>query len=92
MKIQENATPAGYAKFLDALPGLVPVGAELERIELNEKEGVLLAGFATSNQQINGLKDVLKEKRFIRRDPAVETVKEDDYWRFTMTMKLGKPE
>lgn len=90
--VQQNAVQAGHAKFLADLPKMIPIGAELERIELSEKTGVRLSGLATSNGQINTLKKNLREARFLRRDPAVETNKVDDLWQFTMTMKLVRPE
>ena len=90
--VQENAVRAGHANFLEALPDMIPVGAELERIEINEKSGVQLFGLATSNRHINDIKKNLREKRFLRRDPTVETEKLEDYWRFSMRMKLVRPE
>ena len=90
--VQENAVQSGHAKFLKELPNMIPVGAELERIEINEREGVRIFGLATSNKQINEIKKMLREKRFLRRDPNVETAKIGDYWSFTMRMKLVRPE
>ncbi|MGC6535567.1 MAG: PilN domain-containing protein [Parvibaculales bacterium] len=90
--VQENAVQSGHAKFLKELPNMIPVGAELERIEINEHEGVRIFGLATSNKQINDIKKMLREKRFLRRDPNVETAKIGDYWSFTMRMKLVRPE
>lgn len=90
--VQENAAQAGHAKFLSALPEMIPVGAELERIEVNETQGVQIFGLATSNQQINEIKKALREERFLRRDPTVETAKIGDLWSFSMKMKLVRPE
>lgn len=90
--VQENAIQAGHAQFLSSLPEMIPVGAELERIEVNEKQGVQIFGLATSNRQINEIKKALREKRFLRRDPTVETSKIGDLWSFAMKMKLVRPE
>ena len=90
--VQENAIQAGHANFLATLPEMIPVGAELERIEVNEKQGVQIFGLATSNRQINEIKKALREKRFLRRDPTVETAKIGDLWSFSMKMKLVRPE
>ncbi len=92
VQIKKNAVQQGHAMFLESLPSLVPIGAELHSLEISEKSGVVLKGIATSNERVTDIKNGLRTERFVRRDPAVELQRNDDIWDFTMQMKLARPE
>ena len=88
--IRANAANRGYGMFLTQLPSLLPVGAELQRLEIDEKQGVIMSGLALENAAINELKSNLRSAKLLRRDPKVETEKDGDYWRFSMTLALSR--
>ena len=88
--IRANAANRGYGVFLAKLPSLLPAGAELQRLEIDEKQGVIMSGLALENAAINDLKRNLRSAKLLRRDPQVETEKDGDYWRFSMTLALSR--
>ncbi|HAT07881.1 MAG TPA: hypothetical protein DCS39_01340 [Rhodobiaceae bacterium] len=88
--IRANAANRGYGVFLSKLPSLLPAGAELQRLEIDEKQGVIMSGLALENAAINDLKQNLRSAKILRRDPQIETEKEGDYWRFSMTLALSR--
>ena len=88
--IRANAANRGYGVFLSKLPSLLPAGAELQRLEIDEKQGVIMSGLALENAAINDLKRNLRSAKILRRDPQIETEKEGDYWRFSMTLALSR--
>ncbi len=88
--IRANAASRGYGVFLEKLPALLPPGAELQRLEIDEKEGVTMTGLALENTAINQLKSNLRSAKLLRRDPKVETEKDGDYWRFSMSLALSR--
>ena len=90
--IRTNASARGHTLFLEKLPSLMPVGAELQKLEIDETKGVIMEGLALKNDDINQLKKNLRTAKLLRRDPAVETEKQEDYWRFTMTLSLARTE
>jgi Tfp pilus assembly PilM family ATPase/Tfp pilus assembly protein PilN len=88
--IRANSANRGYGVFLSKLPALLPAGAELQKLEIDAKDGVTLAGLAMENEDINRLKRNLRSAKILRRDPTVETEKEGDFWRFSMTLTLSR--
>jgi Tfp pilus assembly protein PilN len=72
------------------LPALLPAGAELQKLEIDAKDGVEMAGLALQNEDINLLKRNLRTAKLLRRDPTVETEKDGDFWRFTMKLTLSR--
>jgi hypothetical protein len=88
--IRANAASRGYGMFLEKLPALLPPGAELQKLEIDEKEGVTMTGLALENGAINELKSNLRSAKLLRRDPTVETEKDGDYWRFSMSLALSR--
>ena len=90
--MQKNTVRRGHAKFLMALPSLLPIGTELQGLTISQTDGVALSGLATSNEQVNEIKRNLRTKGFVNRDPAVDLKREDDYWAFQMTLKLARSE
>lgn len=90
--IRTNASARGHTIFLEKLPEMMPVGTELQSLEIDEGKGVIMEGLALKNDDINQLKKNLRTAKILRRDPEVETEKQDDYWRFTMTLSLSRTE
>jgi len=90
--MQKNTVRRGHAKFLMALPSLLPIGTELQGLTISQTDGVALSGLATSNEQVNEIKRNLRTQGFVNRDPAVDLKREDDYWAFQMTLKLARSE
>ena len=88
--IRANAANRSYGVFLSKLPSLLPAGAELQSLEIDEKQGVIMSGLALENAAINDLKRNLRSAKILRRDPQIETEKEGDYWRFSMTLALSR--
>ena len=88
--IRTNASARGHTVFLEKLPSLLPVGTELQRLEIDETKGVIMEGLALRNDHINQIKSNLRTAKLLRRDPEVETQKDEDYWRFTMTLSLAR--
>jgi len=88
--IRANSANRGYGVFLSKLPALLPPGAELQKLEIDAKDGVTMAGLALENEDINRLKRNLRTAKILRRDPTVETEKDGDFWRFSMTLTLSR--
>jgi Tfp pilus assembly PilM family ATPase/Tfp pilus assembly protein PilN len=88
--IRANSANRGYGVFLSKLPALLPAGAELQKLEIDAKDGVEMAGLALQNEDINLLKRNLRTAKLLRRDPTVETEKDGDFWRFTMKLTLSR--
>jgi Tfp pilus assembly PilM family ATPase/Tfp pilus assembly protein PilN len=88
--IRANSVNRGYGVFLSKLPALLPPGAELQKLEIDAKDGVTMAGLALENEDINRLKRNLRTAKILRRDPTVETEKDGDFWRFSMTLTLSR--
>ena len=88
--IRANSANRGYGVFLSKLPALLPPGAELQKLEIDAKDGVTMAGLALENGDINRLKRNLRTAKILRRDPTVETEKDGDFWRFSMTLTLSR--
>jgi Tfp pilus assembly PilM family ATPase/Tfp pilus assembly protein PilN len=88
--IRGNSANRGYGVFLSKLPALLPAGAELQKLEIDAKDGVEMAGLALENEDINLLKRNLRTAKLLRRDPTVETEKDGDFWRFTMKLTLSR--
>ena len=88
--IRANSANRGYGVFLSKLPALLPPGAELQKLEIDAKDGVTMAGLALDNEDINRLKRNLRTAKILRRDPTVETEKDGDFWRFSMTLTLSR--
>jgi Tfp pilus assembly PilM family ATPase/Tfp pilus assembly protein PilN len=88
--IRANSANRGYGVFLSKLPALLPAGAELQKLEIDAKDGVEMAGLALENEDINLLKRNLRTAKLLRRDPTVETEKDGDFWRFTMKLTLSR--
>jgi Tfp pilus assembly protein PilN len=90
--MQKNTVRRGHAKFLTALPAMLPIGTELQGLTISQTDGVALSGLATSNEQVNEIKRNLRTQGFVNRDPAVDLKREDDYWAFQMTLNLARSE
>ena len=90
--MQKNTVRRGHAKFLAALPAMLPIGTELQGLTISQTDGVALSGLATSNEQVNEIKRNLRTQGFVNRDPAVDLKREDDYWAFQMTLNLARSE
>ncbi|MCH1569277.1 MAG: PilN domain-containing protein [Alphaproteobacteria bacterium] len=88
--IRNNSASRGHGIFLSKLPELLPPGAELQNLEITEANGVKISGLALENADISRLKSNLRTAKLLRRDPAVETSKDGDYWRFSMTLTLSR--
>ena len=88
--MQKNTVRRGHAKFLTALPAMLPIGTELQGLTISQTDGVALSGLATSNEQVNEIKRNLRTQGFVNRDPAVDLKREDDYWAFQMTLNLAR--
>jgi Tfp pilus assembly PilM family ATPase/Tfp pilus assembly protein PilN len=90
--MQKNTVRRGHAKFLAALPAMLPIGTELQGLTISQTDGVALSGLATSNEQVSEIKRNLRTQGFVSRDPAVDLKREDDYWAFQMTLNLARSE
>lgn len=90
--IRTNASARGHTLFLEKLPSIMPVGTELQRLEIDETKGIILRGIALKNDDINQIKSNLRTAKILRRDPEVETERDEDFWRFTMTLSLARTE
>ena len=88
--IRNNSASRGHGIFLSKLPELLPPGAELQNLEITKANGVKISGLALENADISRLKSNLRTAKLLRRDPAVETSKDGDYWRFSMTLTLSR--
>ena len=91
-KIQNMTVRSGYSAFLDELPTLIPVEAELETLSISGEGRAEMTGWATSNQAIADIKSNLKNRNFFRREPNMSSEREGEAWRFTLIADLLRSE
>lgn len=78
-----------YSKFLIALTELIPAGARLNGLDINDKEEVIMEGFAQRRDQVIFLKDSLEKSALFSNveSPLSNLVKQADinfYFKFNL--------
>ena len=63
--IRANAANRGYGMFLTQLPSLAGRG-RIAKLEIDEKQGVIMSGLALENAAINELKSNLRSAKILR--------------------------
>ena len=83
--IRANAANQSYGVFFVKITLLAARRCRIAEFEIDEKQGVVMSGLRLKTPPPAISSRNLRSAKMLRRDPQIETEKEGDYWRFSMT-------